>query len=358
MFMEEKKLTINITTGTVIKIMAIFIFLALVYFVRDIVMAVLFSVVIASGIEPAAVWFQKRKIPRILGVIFIYLATFSFLGGMFYLIVPMVFSELSAFSSKIPSYLENPLQFETLRKIYPNLPSFATGAFGDFLLKISGYVSGFAGGLLDVASVAFGGAVSLMLIIVLSFYFSVQENGIEKFLRIIVPSRSEEYAISLWMRWRKKIGLWLQGQILLGFIVGVLVYLGLTILQVEYALTFALLAAVFELIPIFGPVLAAVPPIIVALLASPMLALEVGVLFIIIQQFENHLIYPLVVRKIVGIPPIMVILALVVGGKIGGLFGMLLAVPLATVVIEILEDIDFRKKHPSQEKFQEPTNRG
>ena len=352
--MEEKKITINITTGTVIKIMAIFIFLALVYFVRDIVMAVLFSIVIASGIEPAAVWFQKRKIPRVLGVIFVYLAIFSFLGGMFYLIVPTVFSELSSFSSKIPFYLEDPLQFEILKKIYPNLPSFATGAFGSFLLKISDYINGLAGGLLNMASAAFGGAVSLVLIIVLSFYFSVQENGIEKFLRIIIPTRREEYAIGLWMRWRNKIGLWLQGQILLGFIVGVLVYLGLTILQVEYALTFALLAAVFELIPIFGPILAAVPPIIVALLGSPMLALEVGVLFIIIQQFENHLIYPLVIRKIVGIPPIIVILALVVGGKIGGFFGLLLAIPLATVVIEVLEDIDFRKKHPSQEIPRKP----
>lgn len=347
--MNEKNLTVNITAGTVIKIVAVLILLAFVYFVRDIMMAVLFSVVIASGIEPAAVWFQKRKIPRVIAVIFIYLAIFSFIGGMFYLIVPTVFSELSSFSSKIPSYLENPLQFEILRKIYPNLPSFATGAFGDFLLRISGYISGFAGGLFNVASAAFGGAVSLMLIIVLSFYFSVQENGIEKFLRIIVPARREEYAISLWMRWRNKIGLWLQGQILLGFIVGVLVYLGLTILQVEYALTFALLAAVFELIPIFGPILAAVPPIIVAFLANPVLALEVGILFIVIQQFENHLIYPLVVRKIVGIPPIMVILALVVGGKLGGFFGMILAVPLAIVIIEVLEDIDFRKKHMPQE---------
>src|SRR3989344_4098778 len=166
--MEEKNLTINITTGMVIKVIAIFIFLALVYFVRDIVMAVLFSVVIASGIEPAAVWFQKRKIPRIFGVIFIYLAVFAFLGGMFYLIVPTVYSELSSFSSQIPSYLEDPLQFEILKQIYPNLPSFATGAFGNFLLKISDYVSGFAGGLLDVASAAFGGAVSLILIVVLS----------------------------------------------------------------------------------------------------------------------------------------------------------------------------------------------
>jgi len=125
--------------------------------------------------------------------------------------------------------------------------------------------------------------------------------------------------------------------------------MGLTILQVEYALTFALLAALFELIPIFGPILAAVPPVMVALLQSPLLAGEVAILYIIIQQFENHLIYPLVVTKIVGVPPMIVILSLIIGAQVGGFFGIILAIPLATLVIEVLEDVDIRKKHQIKE---------
>ena len=120
-------------------------------------------------------------------------------------------------------------------------------------------------------------------------------------------------------------------------------------MQVEYALTFALLAAIFELIPIFGPILSAIPPVMVALIQSPTLALEVGILYIIIQQFENHLIYPLVVRKIVGVPSIMVILALVIGAQIGGFFGLLLAIPLAAVVIEVLDDLNYHKKQAVKE---------
>ncbi|MDP3902313.1 MAG: AI-2E family transporter, partial [bacterium] len=319
------------------------------YLIRDIMVAVLFSVVIASGVEPAAVWFKKRRVPRVFAVIFVYLAAFAFIGAMFYLIIPTIFREVTNFAGNLPNYLEDPLQFEFIARVFPNLPDFATGAMGQFIGKVSDFVGGLSAGALSLASAAFGGAVSLVLIVVLSFYLSVQENGIEKFLGIVVPSRHEKYAISLWMRWRKKIGLWLQGQVLLGFIVGVLVYMGLTILQVEYALTFALLAALFELIPIFGPILAAVPPIMVALLQSPLLAGEVAVLYIIIQQFENHLIYPLVVTKIVGVPPMIVILSLIIGAQVGGLFGIILAIPLATLVIEVLEDIDVRKKHQIKE---------
>ena len=166
----------------------------------------------------------------------------------------------------------------------------------------------------------------------------------ENFLKIITPIEYENYILSLWSRSRRKIGRWIQGQILLGILVGVLVFLGLTILQVEYALSFALLAMVFELIPIFGPILASIPPIIIAFLQNPALGLAVMALYIIIQQFENHLIYPLVVKKVVGVPPLLVILALLVGGQLAGFLGIIIAVPLAATLMEFLNDLEKDKK--------------
>lgn len=339
------KMSITITTGTIIKVIATLVVVAFLYFIRDIMMAVLFSLVIASGIEPAAVWFQKKRIPRILAVVLVYVMAFSFLGGMFYLIVPTTFKEITSFSDNLPAYLEKPFEANTVDKIFGGLPSFAREDLGIFLSNVSDFINSFSSGFFSIASAAFGGAVSFILIIVLSFYLSTQENGIENFLKTIIPAKYENYSVGLWSRWKKKIGLWLQGQILLGFIVGVLVYIGLTLLQVEYALTFALLAALFELIPIFGPILSSIPPIMVALTHSPVLALEVGILYIIIQQFENHLIYPLVVRKIVGVPSIMVILAFVIGAQVGGFFGLLLAIPLSALAVEVLDDLNYRKKN-------------
>lgn len=339
------KMSITITTGTIIKAIATLVIVAFLYFIRDIMMAVLFSLVIASGIEPAAAWFQKRRIPRILAVVLVYVITFSFLGGMFYLIVPTTFKEITSFSDNLPVYLEKPFEAETVDKVFGGLPSFIREDLGMFLSSVSDFINSFSSGFFSIASAAFGGVVSFILIIVLSFYLSTQENGIENFLKTIIPAKYEVYSVDLWNRWKKKIGLWLQGQILLGFIVGVLVYLGLTLLQVEYALTFALLAALFELVPIFGPILSAVPPVVVAFTHSPVLAFEVGILYIVIQQFENHLIYPLVVRKIVGVPSIMVILAFVIGAQIGGFFGLLLAVPLSALAVEVLDDLNYRKKN-------------
>lgn len=352
--MTEKNISINITVSAIIKIVFILAIVFSLYLIKDIIMAVLLSVVIASGIEPAAAWMQKKRIPRTIAVVLIYFGAFVLVGTMFYFIIPTIFTELTSFIDNLPSYLEKPFSAGIVDKIFGNLPVFIRDALGNFIAKSSDYINNFSISFFDFATYAFGGIVSLITIIVLSFYLSVQKNGIENFLRIVIPARHEGYAIGLWMRWRRKIGYWLQGQMLLGLIVGVLVYLGLTLLRVDYALTFALLAAMFELIPIFGPVLSAIPPIAISLAKSPVLGLEVLIIYVIIQQFENHLIYPLVVRKIVGVPAIMVILALIIGAKVAGFLGVILAVPLAAVFIEILEDMDYKKKHSAKEITNEP----
>lgn len=191
----------------------------------------------------------------------------------------------------------------------------------------------------------FGGLFSFVLIIVFSFYFAVQERGIASFLRIITPPKHEKYAIDLWKRSQLKIGLWMQGQLLLALIIGVLVYLGMMILGVKYALLLALLAAVAELIPLFGPVLAAIPAVAIGFIdGGATLGFLVVGFYVIIQQFENHLIYPLVVKKVVGVPPLLVILALLVGGQLAGFLGIIIAVPLAATLMEFLNDLEKDKK--------------
>ena len=136
----------------------------------------------------------------------------------------------------------------------------------------------------------------------------------------------------------------MQGQLLLAFIVVVLVYLGLTILGVPYAFFLALLAGVFELIPVFGPILSAIPAAIIAFSDGGLsLGLMTVGLFLIVQQFENHLIYPLVVRKVIGIHPIMVIIALLAGAKLAGFLGIILSVPLAAALKEYIDDVERKK---------------
>ncbi len=342
--MNSEKRVFEISTSTIFKFLLLVVLFWLLYELRNVIAIILTSVVIASAIEPAAHWFSRYKIPRVLGVLLIYLVAFSALGLVFYLVLPPLFSEIADFVLDLPRYIQTSFEPKSILSFFPQLPTGFSDILRDFIVNLESSLGAAAGGFLKTTAAFFGGALSLILIIVISFYLSVQEHGIENFLKIVTPREYEGYILDLWARSRRKIGLWLQGQFLLGILVGILVFLGLTILGVKYALLLAILTAIFEVIPVFGPVMAAIPAVGIAFLQKPVLGLSVLILYFIVQQFENHLIYPLVVRKTIGVPPLLVVLALVVGGTLGGFFGLLLSVPIAAVMVEVINDIARKKE--------------
>lgn len=346
---ESGSVTITITTGTIITTVLILAFFYVLYFLRDLVLIILTSVVIASALEPAAKWFIKYKFPRVLAVLVVYVVTIGVFVGVFYAFVPPLLDDATQFASVAPKYIEsfklwNPINIgntEVAGQISRAL------SLQDIINNIRDTVTGTTGGFFQTVSAIFGGAFSFILIVVLSFYFAVQETGIDDFLKIITPIKHQKYVASLWKRSQLKIGLWMQGQVLLAVILGVLVFLGLTILSIPYALLLALVAAICELIPIFGPVLAAVPAVLIAILmdgGGVATAVIVALFYVVIQQFENHLIYPLVVRKVVGVPPILVIIALIIGVELAGFLGVLLAVPVAAALMEFAHDVQKEKE--------------
>jgi predicted PurR-regulated permease PerM len=181
------------------------------------------------------------------------------------------------------------------------------------------------------------------LIVIISFYLSIKEKGIENFLRVIIPDESEEYIIDLWQRTEHKIGLWMQGQMLIGLIVGLLTYLGLTILGVKYSLVLAIITGVFELIP-FGIYLAIIPAIMFSYLdGGATLALLSVALYFILHQFEAYLIYPLVIKKVIGISPLVIILSILIGWQLAAFWGVILAIPFAVCLFEFLDDLEKKK---------------
>ena len=341
---KKNTITIEITSGTISRIFLLALLIIFLYLVRHILAIVLFSIVIASAVEPITHWAKRYRIPRVLTVIGIYLVTLGILTTTFYIIVPALFADLLDFVNNFSYTMSAKTAVQTLFGMVPNLPEALSGALTQLFIGLQRSIQSFATGFFQTSAAIFGGVFSLVLVVVISFYLSVQEHGIEKFLQIVTPASYENYILDLWSRSQRKIGRWLQGQILLGVLVGVLVFLGLTILGVKYALMLAVLAAIFELIPIFGPIIAAAPAVAIAFLHSPSLALMVVVLYIIIQQFESHLIYPVVVRKIVGVPSILVIISMIVGGTLGGLWGMILAIPIVAVLIEFLNDLAAKKQ--------------
>jgi predicted PurR-regulated permease PerM len=338
-----KDQTIIISTGTILRTILLLLGVVFLYYVRDVVAILLVAVVIASAIEPGIKWFCKRGLPRVIAVLAIYLATIALLGFLFYLVIPPTINQLQDFVSGFPLYLESTL-FQ-LKETFTFLPFDAfSPSISTLASRLDVLVSEKLLEFFSLGSFLFDGPMAIVFAVIIAFYLSVQEDGVGDFLRIVTPYRHESYLIDLWGRSQYKIGRWFQGQILLGVLVGVLVYLGLTLLGVKYALVLGVVSATFEIIPYFGPIMAAIPGIAISVVQSPVLGLWVVFLYVMVQQLENHLIYPVVVRKTVGVPPLLVIVSLLIGAKIGGFFGVVLAVPLAVVLVEFLNDVAEKKK--------------
>ncbi len=344
--MESTPTTIHISSRTIIEVILFVLLVALLFYLRELVLIVLTAIVIASAIEPAAKWFMKYRIPRVAAVLIVYLTVVGGFFSLFYFFLPPVLNETANFLSTLPQYIDsiavaNPAGTSGVSSLISTQEVVANFSLRDVVVDLQRALSNVSESLLKTVSTVFGGVMSFGLIVVFSFYFAVQDTGIDDFLRVVTPLRHQEYVVGLWRRSQHKIGRWMQGQLLLGLIVGVLVYLGLTVLGVKYALLLAVLAAIFEIIPVFGPILAAIPAVGVALVDGGLtLGLLVAGLFLIIQQFENHLIYPLVVTKVVGVPPLLVILALIVGAQIAGFLGVILSVPVAAAIQEFVADLE------------------
>ena len=349
--MSEKNINISITTGSITRFAIIILAFIGFFLLKDVVVILLTSIVIASFIEVVSNKLKRKyKIPRTLVVVSVFFGMIFVITSLVYFLVPIFIDQFSTLAIQLSKALP---QVEFLKPFTSR--GFATGAqnfaqgiadntpLTDVVSGARGFIGAFSTSLFASLSTFFGGVVTFFLTMVISFYLSMQERGVENFLKIIVPLKHENYAIDLWERTEKKIALWVRGQLFLGLLVGALVFIGLQIMGIQYSLILALVAAVFELVP-FGMIFAAIPAVILASIQGGMgTGLMVMLLYIIIQQFENYVIAPFVVKKVVGISPLIVIIALLIGSKLAGFWGFILAVPAAVFLTEILNDNEKKK---------------
>lgn len=349
--MDEKfkNVHISISTNSLIKILLLGVLVLAVIKLFNIVLIILIAIVVASFVESAYKKLEPYIKNRSLAVFLIYIFTISVVIGLSSVFMPVFIEEMSNLVSSLSQYIPNssilnsfqPDTISGARDVVANLSHNAS--LSEVIKSTQTLVSSMSGGFMDIFSGAFGGIFNFFLIIIISFYLSVTEKGIENFLRIITPRDSEEYIIHLWQRTEHKIGLWVQGQMLLGLIIGILAYLGLTILGVKYSLVLAIVTAFCELVP-FGIFLAIVPVTLFGYLDGGVtLALLSFGLYFILHQFENYLIYPLIIKKVIGISPLVVILSIIIGAELAGFLGIILAIPTAVCLLEFLDDLEKKK---------------
>ena len=346
---NQKNVKVSISTGTMVRILIIAGLVFLAIKLVNIIFIVLTAIVIASFIESAVKRMKKYIKNRVFAVFLIYILTFSILIGLASVFIPVFLDEMSLLVSSLSQYIPDgsllntfqPAAISGAKGVVSTISSH--GTLGDLISSTQNLASNLSGGLFNVFSQVFGSLLNLVLIVIISFYLSIKEKGIENFLRVIIPDESEEYIIDLWQRTEHKIGLWMQGQMMIGLIIGVLTYLGLTILGVKYSLVLAIITGFFEIIP-FGIYLAVVPAVMFSFLdGGATLAILTIALYFILHQFEAYLIYPLVIKKVIGISPLVIILSILIGLELAGFWGVILAVPFAVCLFEFLDDVEQKK---------------
>ncbi|PJE57890.1 MAG: hypothetical protein COU81_03805 [Candidatus Portnoybacteria bacterium CG10_big_fil_rev_8_21_14_0_10_36_7] len=329
--------TINISTSTIFRIVLVILLFVFLYLIKNILVLLFATLIIAAAMSRPVSWMQKHKIPRILGTIIAYIVVFLAFGLILYLLLPPLASETKSLSENLPTFLSQ-IQgwFMSVQKYIE--PTYTNNDF-QFLNQLSNRLAGAATNIFGTTIIIFGGIFSFISILVVSIYLTFQEKALKQFAVSMLPSQYQVYATSIIDRSQVRVGAWVGGQVVLGVVVGVLAFIGLSILHVKYALVLAILAGMLEIVPYIGPVISAVIAALFALLESPILAVWVLILFWVIQQAENYLLVPQIMKKAVGLNPLVVIVAIMVGGELAGFFGILLSVPLAAVLAEVLKDL-------------------
>lgn len=303
---------------------------AIVYFGRQIFLGLFLALVISSGLESIVDLLERKGLPRPLGVILIFLFGIIFLATFIYTVIPLLIADLNSLfvgENKFGNSWWLPLLDW---KAYKSISDFSAQLSRQFF---SGDIS-----ILGIFSGAVGNLGLVVAVLFCSFYLTLSRDGVEKFIRFVFPIQYEEAALRIYERSRRQTGFWLKTQILLSLTMSVLTWIALTILGVKHALLLGFLAGIFELVPFVGPILAGAIAVLVALLSSPTLAFYTLLVFLVIHQTESHILVPLLTRRNVGLHPVVVIIALLVGIEMNGVLGGVVAVPMAAVLQEIIED--------------------
>lgn len=330
--------SVNISTATFIKAVLIVLGIWFLWFVRDVVAIFIASLLLSSLIEPFAATLHARHIPRALAVLIVYTVLLMLVSLLIVLLVPAVTEQGGQLLSHLPtSYTEAATSFGNLQQFSQNV-----GLTDSLTSSLASLQETFSNSVSSVFSTVKGvmvGVVATFIVMVLAFYMVVEEEKVRKYFRSLAPIEYQPYVGHLMKKMQKKMGEWLRGQLILAFVVGTLIFIGLTILGVPYALLLALMAGVLEVVPYVGPVLSLIPALIIAFAQSPILGLAVVLLYVLVQQIENHLLVPKIMQSVTGLNPIISILALLIGIKVAGIVGAIFSIPLAMIGVVILEDL-------------------
>lgn len=304
---------IEISHRTIIFTVLLLISLYFLYQIRQTLVVLFVSLVLMSALNPAVNKLEKLKIPRLLGIIIIYLLVILVLVLAIAGIIPPLVDQTATLISRLPDY------FQVFRS--PSIDQ-------DFISSQINQLGSIPANLLKITVSIFNNFTALLIVAVVTFYFLIERENLDHYLAVLFGGDGKDRAKVFIDKLEHRLGGWVRAQLTLMLIIGVMSYIGLRLLGIEFALPLAILAGILEIVPNIGPVLSAIPAVLAGLVISPLMGLAVAALYFLVQQLENTLIVPQVMARGIGVRPLVVIISLAIGVKLAGFIGVVLAIPL------------------------------
>ncbi len=326
------KNTLDISWETILKVVVAVVALYFLYLIFELLVFFLFALVISMLFNPAIDFFRRFRIPRSVAVVGTYFGFFSLLSFLIYLVVPIFAREVKEFSLLVPEYFDkmSPIMQRVGVQVFES-----TDSIFDILTESSEII---AANALNALVVIFGGVFTAFFVITMAIFLSLEGNAVEKTIGVIVPSNRKERALSLWKRCRDQVHRWFLTRILACLFVGICSYFVFLFFNVSYPVFFALIAGVFNLIPFVGPAVSGAIFFVVISLDSFTKATFATAAFAVVQIIESEVMIPLLSKRFMGVSPVLVLVAVVIGGFLWGILGAFLAIPFLAILFEFFKE--------------------
>lgn len=322
---------IEISHKTIIFTVVFLLALGLVYMLKDLLLELFVALLMMIILDPLVKKLNRLHFPRVLAVLVTYALVIGLFGTVVSLIIPAVVEQTSGFIQVLPSYLGNlglssEMTSLALQGFFNNNVGSAPGAIFQFTFSIVNNV------------------VSILTVLVFAFYMLLAREQLEDHLGMFFGQERKKQLANLIDTLERKLGGWAGGELILMSSIGITTYIGLLLLGIPYALPLAILAGLLEIVPFLGPILAAVPSVIIGFGISPLTGLGVAALSFLIQQLEGYVLVPKIMQKSAGVSPLVTLIALAVGARLAGVVGAIISVPvvitLQVLVAEYLNNKD------------------
>ena len=309
------------------------------YLVRSALTLVYLSLMLALGFSPAIAWLErqpwfgkKRKTPRWAAVLVFYLGATALVVAIYLIVVPPFIAQAGELWTRAPEYLEKGQTWLVKHKLQSKVFTMQQ------LIEKAPSPNAAVSGVIGLANRLVGFVLAAFTVVLLSIYFLLDGEGLFRIYVRALPKESRGHWWKISSDVATKVGAWLGGQAFLCVLIGVTAGVGFWLIGLPYFYVLALICGVGELIPIVGPIIAAVPAVLVAMTVSPNTALITAAYLFVQQQVENNIIIPRLMKSQTGVSPLVVMVAILVGGEFLGVIGALLAVPTAAVIQILIRD--------------------